>query len=741
MRIAAASALVWMSVAPCAWSQEVLSVPASLYERQAAKGRLALAQELSPARLFSLEAPRKVSLEGLPESARASLLNGAVAVHRETPEGLMTSGEWSTMADGRRVWRVAVESPGAASLRLHFTRFDVEGGEVWLSAGGEAAAPAEARALTGRGPLGDGEFWSASVFGETVWVEYVPAADRTDGVVPFGIDRISHYLAGTKQSDPVVAGLERAARTAEAQDAAGAAGQGREAASCQLEAKCFPEYEGVGSGIAHLRYERNGFGYVCSGALVNSTSQRHIPYLLTADHCIQNDAEARTLESYFFYEASICGGANSEEPPMTSSRVLGAKFLAGGALEAGDYSLLLLSDAPDKAMFLGWTTADVAVGAPVYGIHHPSGSYKRISFGQRVIDEELVIGAGEDAEYAPSDKYWKVEFTRGRVEGGSSGSPLFNANNQVVGTLTAGPSASEARLCALDPFEAFYGRFVNGFPRFRAYLEDTEPASLTQPANGATLPGATVDFAWSKGTSSDQFKLHIGTTPGGRELAVEDAGNTSFHRVNYLPTDGRRIYVRFHYRMLGTWRFTDYAFTAAKDSGRKVTVRVVNKLLYPVQVKANGENLMIVGGGAAEARDFAVPRTLVVSYEMIRPVVDGAPAGVPVTGYFPGTGAPMGTIPFTITNTTGSEPVFAPVLYNGTGQPVTLVMNSGLPEEQSCNCTAAAGANGLDMGYYPLLPASNIRAVNGGTSSLYQNFVAFVEPGAGIVRASFTALR
>jgi len=736
MRIAAVSLLVLIGIAPCALAQNEHSVPAAIHERASAKGRTAAAEPSTPSRMFALAAPRTVSLEGLPEGARLALLNGAVAMHREVPGDLMEQGEWTALPDGRRLWRVAIHSPEARSIRVHFSGFDVAGGQVWLGSESAAGAAIANKPFAAQGPLGDGEFWSTSVFADTVWVEFVPAADQTSDAIPFTIDRISHYFdaphaASGQQAQAAKSGANKASPN--------------QVAPCQLESKCYPEYADVASGVAQLHYERSGFGYVCSGALLNSTSQRGIPYLLTADHCIQNDAEARTLETNFFFEANICGGAIPDEPVL-ASQVLGAKYLASGGIGVGDYSLLLISNAPDKAMFLGWTTADVAVDAKVLGIHHPQGSYKRISFGHRVLDEELVIGEGDDAEIGPPDKYWKIEFTEGLVQGGSSGSPLLNRANQVVGTLTAGPAfddpeAEDVLICTLDPFEAFYGRFANGFPRFRQYLEDAVPASMTSPANGSVLPGPTVDFVWSKGTSSDDFKLHIGTTAGGRELAVENAGNNSFHRVNYLPTDGSRIFVRFWYRMLGTWRFTDYVYTAARDSGRKVTIHITNKLIYPVQVKANGSNLMVVAGGATASRDIPTPAELVVTYEMLRPVIDGVPAGEPVSGFFPGTGAAMGTIPFTITNTTGTDVYFAPVLYNGTGQPVSLVMNGGLAEEKSCGCTVEAGTYDYAAGYYALRPGSNVRAVSGDASALYQNFVTYVERGTGILRVSFTTLK
>ena len=191
MRIAAVNVLMLIGVASCALAQDEHSVPAAIIERAAAKGRSAAVESTTPGRMFALAAPRTVSLADLPEGTLLSLLNGAAAVHREVPAEFVSQGEWSTLPDGRRAWRVAIHSAGAGSIRLHFTGFDVVNGQVWLSSGTDSDA-VSGKPFTGQGPLGDGEFWSNSVFADTVWVEFVPAADQTTDAVPFEVDQITH---------------------------------------------------------------------------------------------------------------------------------------------------------------------------------------------------------------------------------------------------------------------------------------------------------------------------------------------------------------------------------------------------------------------------------------------------------------------------------------------------------------------------------------------------------------------
>lgn len=312
---------------------------------------------------------------------------------------------------------------------------------------------------TGRGVFGDGEFWSDVVESDTVEVAYIPAPDANPfDEPPFTIDAISHQWSG-----PAPPG-----------DAEPAQGPNFDsAASCNLDATCYPAYQSMAKGAVQYSYiGDDGGAYVCSGSMVNTRGGSFKPYFLTAHHCIGSAAEARSIAARFFYQTSTCNGS----PPSLSSvpTVLGGTYLAGAPTADGDYSFVLLNSVPAGVWFLGWNTS-LDPGASVVGIHHPRGSYKRISFGTREMDQTVNVAG----ELAPAGSYYNVKWSSGLTEPGSSGSPLLNPSGQIVGTLTAGLGAPPGMAACEAPASSAYGRFGNAFSAIKPYLEDTPPSGLT----------------------------------------------------------------------------------------------------------------------------------------------------------------------------------------------------------------------------------------------------------------------
>ena len=342
---------------------------------------------------------------------------------------------------------VALSSAGAARLRVHFRDFDTAAGEVWVySPGGESAVGP----YTGKGMLGTGEFWSAGVGGPTVVIAYLAPTGTTLANLPFHVDALSHQWA--------VPPLELRA----------------DAASCNLDVTCYADYKTIATAIVQYDFigDATGFAYHCSGAMINTRGSSLVPYLLTAHHCITSDSEAQSMEVHFLYQTSICNGP----PPDLSSvpTILGGHYLAGAGIADGDYALVQISAVPSGIAFLGWNAGTLEATAPVASIHHPQGSYKRISLGNRTSDVNTIIGG----EIAPAALYYAVDWTSGITEAGSSGAPLLDAGGNVAGTLTSVGDTPGSNACGVST-NAAYGRFGNAYSALRPYLEDAPPPPLS----------------------------------------------------------------------------------------------------------------------------------------------------------------------------------------------------------------------------------------------------------------------
>jgi hypothetical protein len=157
---------------------------------------------------------------------------------------------------------------------------------------------------------------------------------------------------------------------------------------------------------------------------------------------------------------------------------LGAELLATAPYwEFSDVTLLRLTGVvPGGLTYAGWTTEALDVDESVIGVHHPDGSFKRICFGN------LLSEGNPDRSRSPV--YWVVIWSEGTTEPGSSGSPLFNMNQQVVGQLYGG-SASCINMDQPD----YYGKFGASYPFLAEYLDPDAPPGMDDDFEQNDAPG------------------------------------------------------------------------------------------------------------------------------------------------------------------------------------------------------------------------------------------------------------
>lgn len=449
-------------------------------------------------------------------------------IHRHGAAEMLTRGEWVALPGGRAGFRTALRSPGAKGVRIHFREFSVGEGKLWLHDGepdGAVAGP-----YTANGPLGDGDFWSDVVFGESVVIEYEPETGTSQSL-PFLIEEISHILSDiapgklltTPETGPAamteVRGPVETLPGSDLLRAAAGSPPRADALTCNLDLTCYPQWAERAKSVARYLFETSGGTALCSGSLVNTRNSSGKLYFLTADHCISTEAEARSVQTFWFYQTSACNGpAPSTRNAQTG---LGATFLASGGLAAGDYSLLELRNVPPGVTFSGWTSTEHTIGSAVTGVHHPRGDYKRISFGSR---RESIQNRSR-----PDDKFYTVIWDRGVTEGGSSGSPIFNDQGLIVGMLSGGPRPPDGQTeCDLRPAFDWYGKLSVAYPALQNYLEDRQvgtPPPQTGPVGTALISNTPRQFSLGPVTSPTLFSgdnvLRIDVPQGATRLEVQ----------------------------------------------------------------------------------------------------------------------------------------------------------------------------------------------------------------------------
>ena len=467
----------------------------------------------------------------LPQSAAALSFSGGVAQ-------TTVAGAWQATVAGR-LWRLRITSPGAGGLRLHFQDFDVGAGKVWIhGADGQVAGP-----YGGKGMYGDGDFWSDVVFGAGATIEYQPDPAKTASppaeAVPFRLAAVSHIQGG-----PGLIGYGGLpAQTAKAASSL----PEKNVAACHLDVSCYSDYAEEATAVARIQYEKDGAGYVCSGALLNDRdANSQIPYFLTAAHCVDTDVVARSVIAYWRYQTQTCNGT----PPSGGSvpRTNGARLLAAvdGAVSSpcsegyvcpsygGDAALLRLAgNPPDGSTLLGWSTGSQSVGSSVTGVHHPGGSFKRISFGS-------ISG-----QYY---SYHNVSWSQGLTEPGSSGSPLLEGSDGrgiVIGLLSYGSGSGD--VCLTSPRDG-YMKFSDFYPHIRRFLEGESgtpppPAGLptvsltAQPASIQRGESATLQWS-STNAASVTIDQGIGAVEASGSRLVSPTGTTTY-RIVATNADGR----------------------------------------------------------------------------------------------------------------------------------------------------------------------------------------------------------
>ncbi len=355
------------------------------------------------------------------------------------------SGTWDVLPDGTQVWRLEISSRDAKSLTLLYSYFYLpEGVQLFLYNSNRKQLLGSYDNRTN--PVYNHEFSTQMIEGESSFLELIiPESVKEQPVI-----NISGVVYNYRNVERIIGQYKSTKDT----------GWGS-SGSCEVNVNC-PEgtdWQTQKKGVAEIFVIEGASAGWCSGTLVNNTSNDGTPYFLTADHCgggTSTTADFAQWQFYFNYEATGCTTPGSEP---TYNTITGCVKRARGDMSSGsDFLLLELSTtqtalAGINAYYNGWYRGTDASPSGVC-IHHPSGDIKKIS----TYTAPVVAGTFNTC---PPNAHWKAQWVTtatswGVTEGGSSGSPLFNNNKLVVGTLSGGASYCGASTAQANDL---YGKF------------------------------------------------------------------------------------------------------------------------------------------------------------------------------------------------------------------------------------------------------------------------------------------
>jgi hypothetical protein len=264
-------------------------------------------------------------------------------------------------------------------------------------------------------------------------------------------------------------------------------------------------------------YDPLGDYFFCSGALVNNS--QHIPYALSAYHCINSPEGWNTLTTsanvgdklYFIFsynfEELTCNDSIYPSNLGEDISIKGSIVVSGNA--KGDFALFQLNEAPPieyQPYYAGWDALTQTLPTQGLSISHPYGYDKRYAIQDdniSLMPTDVNDGVKPFYKIAPNTtaqqlkdivvndngEMFGLTFDRGATTPGSSGSPFFNQNSRIVGTLSGGSVACEVQSNITKPngnndFIETYGRLWYYYEKYDATPNSNFDVPIDVSADG-----------------------------------------------------------------------------------------------------------------------------------------------------------------------------------------------------------------------------------------------------------------
>ena len=431
-------------------------------------------------------------------------------------------GVWTELPNNRgRIWQVAIWSPNAINLSINFNDFKLpEGAMMHLYNDDQTDI---SKTYTKDQNRENKKLGSWFVSGEIIWIEYYEPENTVDDT-HLEIGSITHgYRMGRVHQ--MIENNNRGLN---------------DSGDCNYDVNCAigNDFENkkdlVKKTVALLNL---GNGHLCSSSLINTTLGDKTPYLLTANHCLENsDPSFWSVRFNWMSPSPICGSEEESLDIQTNFTMSGAQLKANNALS--DFALVELhNEVPEywDVAFAGWDNTDELPTMEV-GIHHPNGDIMKICRDD----------SGAVKENANGTEVWLIGgvsigvgngWEIGTTESGSSGSPLFNEDARIIGQLYAGQSFCDGTDNNND--YDIYGRF--GISWDSGETPETRLKDWLDPNNSGNSTTETIQNVLSTQDFDDTGTLDIYPNPANTVLSIM---NNRYPNLEYCFYNlmGQKVY-------------------------------------------------------------------------------------------------------------------------------------------------------------------------------------------------------
>lgn len=485
-------------------------------------------------------------------------------------------GRLTRVDENTMVWTIQFRSEGADELRVYFSEgYFPFGVKVNLFSKNDYAF----NQYQMRGMLDEYGFYTTTTFAEWVTIQVVIPIEVIDEPLYFTISGIVHseskYIENFLLNHCI------------------------EDAMC-AQANSFTHINNLRLSAAQLTFVVGGGSFICSGGLLNDQRAKDLqPYLLTANHCFSTQTSAASLEARFDFRTTSCNGANNPAVILIN----GSNLIATNS--QSDFTLVLLRGNPAlPRWYLGWTTAAPSNLSTLHSVHHPGGQR------QRYTRLTLYTSPSHTCASRPTTHYHYSRNVVGESFGGSSGAPVVNASNQVIGQNWGRCFETGDDNCAYSTYHVVWGKWSSSYNNnnLQFWLGASPGAQVTMSTN----PASSLNFGTrdvNTNTTLNVTVTNTGTVPNFLNL---EAGNITITGTN--ASQFSIVGGNFLYLPPGASGTFQIRFTPTSSGYKTATLNIphnADNIASPRVITLTGtgnpcsESFSLNNGGVANTRTFS----------------------------------------------------------------------------------------------------------------------------------------